>query len=134
MIGLKLNGPEFAQELEAELHQATEVAHLELTKRTARHVRNRAEELSPVGPGDRAPGEVVLKESWSVSIGEPALGRGRRGSDADAAATLEGLKPGESVFVQSSDFTSGFFEFGTEKMAPRPLAQPGIEESKGFVA
>lgn len=132
MITMRTNAAEFAAEVARELKAAGEDAVVEMTRRVALHLRGRAAETSPSDPG-RRPGAIPLQESWSVSVGEPNLKKGLRGSHNDAVAALQNLQIGETVFVQSSDFTSTFFEHGTEKMPPRPIVQPAIEETREWV-
>jgi hypothetical protein len=132
VIKLSTNADQFARELQEEIKAAGEDKVVEMKRRVARHIRNGAEARSTVGT-KRRKGAMPLKDSWSVAVGEPDLRTGQKGSDADAVAVLQNLQLNEAVFVQSSDFTSGFFEFGTRKMPPRPLAQPAIEETRSFV-
>ncbi len=128
---MKTNAAEFARQLQAELESEVAKSMVSMTRRIARHVRNRAEESSPVGTR-RRPGAIALKNSWNVSVGEPELGKRKRGTDADAVANLQNLKPGEAVFVSSTDFTSSFIENGTVKMPPRPIVRAAIEETRSW--
>ena len=124
MIGISINDRQFRDELERELSGVAEEVQ-SFTGEVARALRDECEANSPVGKTGK------LAKSWAVSVGGPDRSL-KEGSDSQAVAALAGLRPDQSVFVQSNDFRSGFFEHGTVKMGPRPIAAPAIATVAGM--
>lgn len=129
---IRVNAGRFRDELMAEFEGNVEGAVLEMTRRIALHVRDRAEENSPRGTGPDRRG-VVLAASHSVTVGDAPRLRKKTGTREEAEQELAHLTIRDRVFVSSSDFTASFFENGTAKMAPRPLYRPAIEETRSWV-
>lgn len=128
MISLRFNADEFVRELEREFADNVQGAVVEMKRRVAMHLRAGAEVSSPRDSGQ-------LAESWVVAVGRPRSTRGgwAKGDDQQAEEELRELRLDQPVYVQSTDFKSGFFEHGTVKMPPRPIMAPLIEETKGFL-
>ncbi|MEO8278033.1 MAG: hypothetical protein ABI639_17625, partial [Thermoanaerobaculia bacterium] len=124
VIGMTVNAGQFHAELEKEL-KGVEEATTDFTKEVALELRQECEDRSPRGK------TLKLTKSWAVSVGkwDKTIAEG---SAAQAEAALASLRPGQSVFVQSTDFVAGFFENGTVHMSPRPIAAPAIAAVSGM--
>lgn len=111
-----VNAKEFNQELErdfADLEQDVTAAENDIALQVLEDCRD----ATPFRTGK-------LQGEWGIAIGAPDPTAPGGGEEA-----LAGRLPQQPVFVQNNDFRASFFEHGTVKMAPRPMAAPAIERA-----